>query len=102
MLGSSYGGHYTPYIPLAVQLGNCSVEMCEVIRKRKVVFGANLIYYGKRGEVLGHALLPGLDLNPNSPTYGQTLEDPELLNPDFYPAHDTNVRDIPFARLKSP
>jgi hypothetical protein len=90
LFGSSSGKreyYENPYTPIAVVDGIITVEECEVIRGRVAVFHVFPSHYGK-GDVsqfYGRALLSSLDINPDSPTYGQTLNDPELLNSEYFP-----------------
>ena len=72
-----------PYTPLAVQLGECTVEEANVLRMQHGV-GCMLICYEGKNGFMSKYLLPPLDLNKESPTYGQTLKDPELLNPEYF------------------
>lgn len=103
LFGSSSGPKYyeKPHTPLAVIDDIATVEECEVIRRRVAVLQVHPANYEKGDikQLYGNALLPPLDIDPNSLTYGQTLHDPELLNLECFPnmtERELLVRGKPF------
>ncbi len=73
-----YLGHQEfPYTPIAIQEGKLTVDECNKIRKQNLETNVLTSFWGFLG--FGFASLENLNLNPNSSTYGQTINDPILI-----------------------
>ena len=74
-----------PYTPLAILDNKVSVEDCYVARKRMAILTGCYPQFWSKDGYKGKAILTDINLDFESETYGQTLEDPVLLNADYFP-----------------
>lgn len=86
-----------PHTPIALLTGKMAAEECDTWRQQVgFLEGCNGAYFGRVGWA--RISIEPLELDPNKMTYGETIQDPQLLILEYKKGGAIILQEFPFVR----